>query len=139
LGNLFIFLLLPDFSFSSGGVSSFMQAHYIDHSNTTICILRYLEKASEQSLLYEDKGNTQIPGYYDADRVGSYMNICFTTWYCVFLEGNIISWKSKKQNEIAQSTVVTKYRAIASPTYELVWVESRIKHLWDLEDEDVLW
>jgi len=50
--------------------------------------------------MYEDKGNTQVSRYCDVDLVGSPMDKCSTTGYCVFFGINTISWKSKKQNVV---------------------------------------
>ena len=36
------------------------------------------------------------------------------------LGGNVISWKSKKQNVVARSTAEAEYRAMASLTFELM-------------------
>ena len=49
--------------------------------------------------------------------------------YCVLLEGNVISWKSKKQNVVARSTAEAKYRAMASLTCELIWVKQFLREL----------
>jgi len=76
-----------------------MKAPCIGHWNVIIHILRYLKKALGQGLLYEDKENTQISGYCYANWAGSPKR--YTTIYCVFLRGNIISWESKKQNVVA--------------------------------------
>ena len=50
---------------------------------------------------------------------------CSTSEYCVFIEGNLISWKSKKQGVIARSSAETEYRAMTLATCELIW----LKHL----------
>jgi len=42
-----------------------MQTLCLGHWNAIIRILRYLNKAPGQGLLYEDKGNVQISGYCD--------------------------------------------------------------------------
>ena len=100
------------------------------HWNVVIRILRYLKKASGQGLLYEDKGNTQIFGNYDADWDGSPMDRRSTTGYCVLFGGNIISWKSKKQNIVARSSTKVVYWAMTS----LVWVYMGKTVTWrDLE------
>jgi len=100
-----------------------MQTPCLGHWNAIIRILRYLKKAPRQGLLYEDKGNVHISGYCDADWAGSPIDRRSTTGYCVFLGGNVISWKSKKQNVVARSTGEAEYRAMASRMLELIWVK----------------
>jgi len=53
--------------------------------------------------IYEDKGNTQIIGYFDLVWVGSPSNRRFTSQYCVVVGGNLILGKSKKQNIMVRS------------------------------------
>ena len=57
----------PDISFVVGVVSQFMQNPHVDHWNAVMRILRYVQRAPRQELLYEDKGNTQVSGYCAAD------------------------------------------------------------------------
>jgi len=45
-----------------------------------------------------------------------------TSKYCVFIGGNLISWKSKKENVVARSSAEAEYRVKASVTCELVWL-----------------
>jgi len=116
-------------SFAVGVVSQFMQTPCLGHWNAIIRILRYLKKAPGQGLLYEDKGNVQIFGYCDADWAGSPIDRRSIRGYCVFLGGNFIYWKSKKQNVVAQSTTEVEYQAMASLMCELIWVKQFLQQL----------
>nr|KYP55651.1 Retrovirus-related Pol polyprotein from transposon TNT 1-94 [Cajanus cajan] len=126
---IYLTITRPDLSFAVGIVSQFMQAPHIDHWNAVLRILRYIKKAPGQGLLYEDKGDSQISGYCDADWAGCPIDRRSTTGYCVFLGGNLISWKSKKQNVVARSSAEAEYRAMALITCELMWIKQLLQEL----------
>ena len=52
-------------------------------------------------------------GYNVADWVGLPTDKCSTSGYCVFVGGNLISWKSKKQDVVARFNAEAEYRAMA--------------------------
>ena len=41
----------------------------------------------------------------------------------------MISWKSKKQNVVARSSVEVEYRAMVSATCELMWIKQLLQEL----------
>ena len=85
-----------------------------------IRILCYIKGTPGQGVLYENRGHTQIVGYCDVDWTGSSADRRSTSGYCVFIGGNLISWKSKKQNVVAKSSAEPEYRAMALATCELI-------------------
>ncbi|RVX10877.1 Retrovirus-related Pol polyprotein from transposon TNT 1-94 [Vitis vinifera] len=110
----------PDISFPVSVVSPFLQSPCDSHWDAVICILRYIKSILGQGVLYENRGHTQVVGYTDADWAGSPTNRRSTSRYCVFIGGNLISWKSKKQDVVARSSAEAEYRAMALATCELI-------------------
>lgn len=94
--------------------------------SAVIRILRYIKNAPERGLLYKDNGDAKITCYSDADWAS---NMRSTSGYCVLIGGNMISWRSKKQNTFALSSAETEYRVMAAISKELVWLKNLLSEL----------
>ncbi|KAJ9535088.1 hypothetical protein OSB04_un001836 [Centaurea solstitialis] len=73
---------------------------------------------------YQNNGHHIIEGFTDADYDGDPTSRRSTTGYCVFVGGNLVSWRSKKQNVVSRSSVESEYRAMAQTTCELIWLRN---------------
>ncbi|XP_019195737.1 PREDICTED: uncharacterized protein LOC109189582 [Ipomoea nil] len=122
---LYLTVTRPDISFAVSVVSQFLDSPCDSHWEAVIRILRYIKKSPGNGVLYKDRGNTEIVGYTDADWAGCSWDRKSTSGYCIFLGGNLVSWKSKKQNVVARSSAEAEYQSIALGTCELIW----LKHL----------
>ena len=100
-------------------------------------ILRYLKKAPRRGILYKKFGHCRVEGFSDADWAGCPMDRRSTSGYCVFVGGNLVSWKSKKQAVVSQSSAESEYRAMAHATFELVWI-SYLLHQLGIESSGVM-
>ncbi|RVW29613.1 Retrovirus-related Pol polyprotein from transposon TNT 1-94 [Vitis vinifera] len=107
------------------------------HWDVVIRILRYIKSTPGQGVLYENRGHTQVVGYTDADWAGSPTDRCSTSGYCIFIEGNIISWKSKKQDVVARFSVEAEYQAMALTTCKLIWLRHLLRELRFGKDEQM--
>ena len=67
--------------------------------------------------------------YIDADFARSRLDRRSTTGYCTFLRGDLVSWRSKKQNVVARSSAEVDFRAIAAEVCELLWVKIILEDL----------
>ena len=77
----------------------------------------------------KNNGHTEIVGYTDADWAGNPVDRKSTTGFCTFVGGNIVTWKSKKQNVVARSNAEAEYRAMATTTSEIVWLRLLLQEL----------
>jgi hypothetical protein len=77
----YLIVTRPDITFAVSVVSQFRNAPCVDHWNAVIRILKYIKSAPGKGLLYENKGNTQVVGYSDADWAGSLADRRSTSGY----------------------------------------------------------
>ena len=73
-----------------------MSSPTVRHRTVVEHILCYLKEASGPGILYKKHGHTRIKCFLDADWARSKENKRSTSGYCVFVGGNLVSWKSKR-------------------------------------------
>jgi hypothetical protein len=86
-------------------------------------ILWYLKGCPRKGILFLAHGNLNIEGYTNADWARCLDDQRSTSGYYMFLSGNLISWRSKKQTIVARSTAEAEFRAMASGLCELMWIK----------------
>ena len=126
-----------DISFPVSIVSHFLQSPCDSHWDAAIRVLRYVKGTPSQRVLYESIGYTQIVGYSDADWVDLPIVGHSTSGHFVFIGGNLISWKSKKQDVVARSNAEAEYRAMTIATCELIWLKHLFQELRFGNDEQM--
>jgi hypothetical protein len=119
----------PDIAFPVSVVSQFMSSPRTPHWDAIRRILKYLKGAPGLGILYQNHGHHVIEGFTDADYDGDPTSRRSTTGYCVFVGGNLVSWKSMKQNVVSRSSVESEYRAMAQTTCELIWLRNLLGEL----------
>jgi hypothetical protein len=76
--------------------------------------MRYLCFTLEFGLWYSSSSVISLCGYLDVDFVGCRLGQKSTSRTCQFLGSSQVSWSSRKQSNIAQSTIEAEYVAIPS-------------------------
>ncbi|RDY01552.1 Copia protein, partial [Mucuna pruriens] len=86
-------------------------------------ILHYLKASPGKGLLFKKEGTLSMEIYTDVDYAGSVVDRRSTSGYCMFLGGNLVTWKSKKQNVVARSSAEAEFRAMAHGICEGLWMK----------------
>ena len=92
-------------------------------------ILRYLKGTPGKGLWFAKSGHLEVDGYSDSDWAGCQDDRSSTSGYCVFVGGNLVSWRSKKQSVVSKSTAEAEYRAMSQGLSEMLWVRNLLSEL----------
>jgi Reverse transcriptase (RNA-dependent DNA polymerase)/Integrase core domain/gag-polypeptide of LTR copia-type/GAG-pre-integrase domain len=126
---IYLTITRPDITFTVSYISQFMQRPMQGHMRLVDQVLRYLKSAPGRGILMKNNGHTDIVGYADADWAGSPHDRKSTSGFCMFVGGNLVTWKSKKQSVVARSSAEAEYRAMAQATSEIVWLRTMLRDL----------
>ncbi|XP_039158784.1 uncharacterized protein LOC120288727 [Eucalyptus grandis] len=119
----------PDISFAVSVVSQFMGSPRTTHWDAVLRIIKYLKGAPGKGLIFKNCGHLNTTGFSDADWAGCSTSRRSTSGYCVFLGGNLVVWKSKKQHVVSRSSAEAEYRAMAHVTSELLWLRMLLSEI----------
>ena len=75
-----------------------------NHWNFVFRNLRYIKGSDRRVLIYKNSGHAYIVAYTNADWQRFPGDSRSTSGYYVLTSGNLVSWKSKRQNIVAMSS-----------------------------------
>ncbi|GJY13628.1 ribonuclease H-like domain-containing protein [Tanacetum coccineum] len=110
----------PDISYVVHCLSQFMHSPLNSHLKIAFKILRYLKGSPGLGIHFSKESGMSLKAYSDADWAKCVVTRKSVTGYYVFINDNLISWKSKKQNTLSKSSAEAEYRALASVTSEVI-------------------
>lgn len=126
---LYLSLTRPDITFVVSVLSQFMHAPRVPHMQAVDRVLRYLKSCPGKGLLFSKHGHMKIEAYTDADWAGSIDDRRSTSGYCVFVGGNLVTWRSKKQPVVARSSAEAEFRSMAHGVSEVIWMQRLLTEL----------
>ncbi|CAL2225144.1 unnamed protein product [Prunus armeniaca] len=119
---IYLSLTRPDIAYAVSVASQFMHSPSEDHIAAMMRILSYLKSAPGRGLLFKKNGHLDLEGYTDADYAGNIIDRHSTSGYFTFVGGNLVMWRSKKQNVVSRSFAESEYRGIAQEVCEILWL-----------------
>ncbi|XP_026398397.1 uncharacterized protein LOC113294205 [Papaver somniferum] len=94
-----------DLAYALSVVSQFMQNPGEQHMDAVLRILRYLKSAPGKGILFsKNEDYRKVVAYTDSDYEGEIDGRRSTAGYFTFVGGNLVTWRSKKQNIVTRSS-----------------------------------
>lgn len=108
-----------------------MHAPLQSHLNLGLRVLKYLKLAPGSGISFDKCSHGfKVVAYSDSDWAKRPITRKSVSGYCMFVNDNLVSWKSNKQATLSKSSSEAEYRSMASVTCEVMWV---LKVLEDLD------
>ncbi|KAI3764505.1 hypothetical protein L2E82_14514 [Cichorium intybus] len=120
----------PDVSCALSMTSRYQQNPGEAHWTAVKNILKYLRRTKDMFLVYGGlEESLKVKGYTDASFQTDRDDSKSQSGYVFILNGGAVSWKSSKQEVIAQSTTKSEYVAASEAAQEAVWMRKFIEDL----------
>ncbi|XP_057981076.1 uncharacterized mitochondrial protein AtMg00810-like [Malania oleifera] len=113
-----------DITFSVNHLIQFLDNPRMPHLEVAMRILRYLKSAPRQGLFFPYSSKVHIKAFSDSNWVSCLDTRRSISGYCIFFRDSLVSWKSKKQHKISQSSAEAEYRSMAFTVCEIIWIKA---------------
>jgi hypothetical protein len=139
VGSLFYLTATrPDLMFAAGLLSRFMSKPSHLHLGAAKRVLRYIMGTLEHGIKFEKNAKIEVKGYCDSDWAGSVDDMKSTSGYVFSLGSGVISWCSKKQDTVAQSSAEAEYLAAGLATQQSLWLRRILEDIGEKQEESLL-
>lgn len=119
----------PDIAFAVGYTARYASNPDQSHMDAVDQILAYVSGTRQLGLCFTNQGETRLIGFVDSDFANCEDSRKSTTGYVFLFAGAPISWSSKRQSTIAQSTMDAEYIAASEAARDAVWIRNFLNDL----------
>jgi hypothetical protein len=120
----------PDIAYAVQQICLHMHDPREPHLAAMKRVLRYLRGSLDFSLhLQRSASSSKLMVYTDADWAGCPDTRRSSSGYAVFLDDNLVSWSSKRQNIVSRSSAEDEYRAVVNGVAEACWLRQLLQEL----------
>ncbi|KAM0990677.1 hypothetical protein ACFX2C_009160 [Malus domestica] len=103
----------PDIAYAVSITSQYQSNLGSEHWAAVKTVLKYLRRTKDMFLVYGGATELRVEAYTDADFQSDVDDRSSNSGYVFTLNGGAVSWKSKKQDVIVDSTTEVEYVAAA--------------------------
>jgi hypothetical protein len=119
---LYLTATRPDIQFSVCLCAHFQASLRTSHRQAVKRFFRYLRHSPDFGLWYSASSSLALHGVSDVDFAGCRLDRKSISGTCQFLGSYLVSWSSRKQSSVAQSTTEAEYVGVASCCSQLFWI-----------------
>lgn len=126
----------PDIAYAVQRLTRFMQAPLMRHWKAALRVLRYLAGTRDAALTFGRQATERrrsdavgVSAYSDADWASDKVDRKSVTGWIALVNGDPVSWASKKQRTVAQSSCEAELYAMSAATNEILWLRSLLGEL----------
>ncbi|MCO5602379.1 hypothetical protein L7F22_056510 [Adiantum nelumboides] len=127
----------PDIAFAVGVVSRYMSNPGKKHWEAMKGILRYLKATKNMCICYGSQ-ELIVMGYTDSNYASDLDNTRSTSGYVFTMAGGVVSWRSRLQTCVTQSTTKAEYVAVSEACKEEIWLGWLVTDLVIKEETSML-
>ncbi|XP_061353980.1 uncharacterized mitochondrial protein AtMg00810-like [Gastrolobium bilobum] len=120
---LYLTTTRPNISFTVQQLSQFVSCPSDIHMAAAVRVLKYLKGSPTTGLFFSANTNLHVSGFADVDWACCPDTRKSISGYCAFIGSSLVAWKAKKQSTISRSSSEAEYRALASLSCELQWLQ----------------
>lgn len=115
----------PDVAYSVNYLSRFQSCYNRTHYKYALRVLKYLYKTKDLKLTYYDNIDTEILDcMVDSDYAGDNVDRKSTSGYIIRFFGNLIVWKTHKQNTVTKCSTFAEYIALSEAVTEVLFIRN---------------
>nr|GEV43342.1 ribonuclease H-like domain-containing protein [Tanacetum cinerariifolium] len=120
---IYLTLARPTISYAVHCLSQHMHAPLKSHFDIALRLPKYLKLAPGFGVQFvKRQSGFDIKAFSDSDWAKCLITRRSVSGYCVFVNGCLVSWKSKKQVTLSKSSAEAEYRSMAAATCEIMWI-----------------
>eukprot|EP00924_Labyrinthula_sp_SR-Ha-C_P011808 snap_masked-scaffold_88-processed-gene-0.7-mRNA-1 protein AED:0.52 eAED:0.52 QI:0/-1/0/1/-1/1/1/0/271 len=127
--------IIPDIAFAVNRLAVFGNCPTKKHLNAAKRVLRYLSQTKDLGTTIRSFGRNLCIEVYSNASWGNVPDGTSIDGYIILVNSIPISWKSRKQKEVAKSTTEAETIALARALSTLVWITTLLKFLRMKEPE----